>query len=66
MYIKIFSIVLLSFTPKEAAATVPVGGAWSASRAESRRVERQWEAPGRRSEQSTVQLSQQRQQCREP
>lgn len=42
------------FTLKEASAAIPVRGAWQASRTESRGVARQWEAPGRKPEQSSV------------
>ena len=51
---------------KEASAAVPDGGAGAAAGAQSGGSARQREAPGRRPEQSAVQLPQQRLQCREP
>lgn len=48
--------LLSLFTLKKAPAAVPVGRAWPASRAESGGAARQWEATGRRPEQSAVQL----------
>lgn len=58
--------LLSLFTLKKAPAAVPVGRAWPASRAESGGAARQWEATGRRPEQSAVQLPEQRLQCRQP
>lgn len=63
----LFNLVSNSlFALKEAPAAIPVGGAWPAGRAESGGAARQREAPGRRSEQSAVQLPKQRLQRREP
>lgn len=61
------SNTLLSLsTLKKAPVAVPAGGSRPAGGAESGGAARQREAPGRRPEQSAVQLPEQRLQCREP